>query len=180
MDEIAWDYNDACISDDEELLRRIPWKATFLVFDAQPGSWVPSAAAFRRAAGEGLSVHRRCVLERHGRKPEQIYDLDSYGSVGFLAQVPREVGGGVIYAPASPDLEENPDLRAAHAEVRPPTPEERKPEWSLIRNNIIAACRVISTPERSPDRSSPSSVRLPPSQPNGTLRDEGGAQPTRD
>lgn len=150
MSEEEWVFDSHGVPDEEELLRRIPWLATHVVFNAQEGTYSPSLAAFRRKPREGLSVHLLSVVESQGRSAESAYDEARVGTVAFLAKVPRSVGAGVVALVASEELESDAVLRAAHAEVRPSTTEANRGDWSLIRNTIISACRWVVVPKRRP------------------------------
>lgn len=153
MSEADWLCDDPEVPDEEELLRRIPWVPDHVGFDAQTGSYFPHPAAFRRGnPGEGMSVHMLSVIEGRGRAATDVHDSERFGTVAFLAGVPRTVGGGVVAIPATEDDEFDPVLREAHAEVRPPTYVRNRGEWSLICDTIIDACRWVVAPHRKPVR----------------------------
>ncbi|RRD45303.1 hypothetical protein [Tessaracoccus sp. OH4464_COT-324] len=152
MSEESWFFDDPGVSDDEELLRRIPWVPSHVGFDAQTRERIIHPAALRRGdSGEGMSVHMLSVLTEHGRAADTVYDVKVFGTIAFLAGVPRAVGGGVVAVPASEDVEKDAVLRAAHAEVRPSTFTKNKREWSLIRDTIVRACRWVVAPEQIPE-----------------------------
>lgn len=165
MTEPDWLFDDPAVSDDEELLRRIPWVPDHVGFDPQTGERFPTIAAFQRRAGEGMSVHLVSVVESNGREACNAYDIERFGTVAFPVRVPREVGAGVIAASAPEDVEPDPVLRAAHAEVRPPTFEHVRQDWSLIRDTIVRSCRWVVAPDRIPARKGES---RPDSGPAGT------------
>ncbi len=144
MCETDWVFDDPLVADDEELLRRIPRKPTHVTFDSENSQYVPHIAAFRRSEGGGMSVHLTSLLENQGREPSNAYDPEWYGTVAFLASAPRSVGGGVLAITAPPEQEPDAILAAAHGEVRPPTHAISKPEWSLIRDEIIRATRWVT------------------------------------
>jgi hypothetical protein len=151
MSDADWHYDDQEVSDDEELLRRIPWNPQLVMLDAQTGRYVLTPGALRRNAGEGMSVHLISAIEACGSDPATIHDPDRYGAVAFAARIPRSEGAGVIAAPATEEDEPHPVLRAAHAEVRPPTYQRNKREWSLVADTIIGACRWVSALDHPPD-----------------------------
>ena len=150
MSDADWHYDDQEVSDDEELLRRIPWNPQLVMLDAQTGRYVLIPGALRRNAGEGMSVHLISVIEACESDPATVHDPNRFGAVAFHAAAPRSVGAGVIAAPATEEDEPDPILRAAHAEVRPPTYERNKREWSKIAEKIISECRWVSEVDRPP------------------------------
>lgn len=140
MSETPWVYDDPDVPDDEVLYRRIPLKPSHCTFDAERGKWVPSVGAFQRGnPGEGMSVHAETVLEGCGRDCRSLYNPVSYAAVRFHASVPRIQGAGVLSTLPSEAEEPDADLRAAHAEVRPPTFGRDRPFWSRVRDAMIRA-----------------------------------------
>lgn len=143
MSEESWVFDDPAIPDDESLYRRVRTIPDHRTFDAERNTWVPSAAAFRRFKGEGMSVHRETVLEVCGRHTSSLYNPDKYEAYRFKAVIPRAHGAGVLGTPATEEHEPDSDLRAAHAEVRPPTHAEDRRFWSRIRHAMIQACEWV-------------------------------------
>lgn len=162
MSEDEWVWNDPQIPDDEVLYRRVPTKPSHATFDALRGRWVPHAGAFQREAREGMSVHLDGTLEARGRARHTLYDPERYGAVGFPVAVVRAANAGVLLT--TPTVEEEPDedLRAAHAEVRPPEPKKDRPFWSNVRNQMIqASVWVEQGASRSASEESVPTTRLP-------------------
>lgn len=139
MSEDEWVMDNPQTPDDEVLFRRVPTKPSHATFDALRGVWVPHAGAFRRDEGEGMSVHMDSILESQGRARHTLYDPARYGAVRFPVGIVRAEGAGVVQT--TPTVEEEPDedLRAAHAEARPPTFKQEKSFWSNVRNQMIKA-----------------------------------------
>lgn len=139
MSDVEWVMDDSQIPDDEMIFRRVPMQPSHATFDALRGVWVPHAGAFRRSAGEGVSVHMDSILESRGRARHTLYDRERHGAVRFPVGVVRAAGAGVIQT--TPTVEEEPDedLCAAHAEARPPTFEQNKKLWSSVRDQMIKA-----------------------------------------
>ena len=143
MSETAWEMDDPQIPDSEDLYRRIPKNPDHRTFNAEEGTWVPSAGAFRRLKGEGMSVHMGSILEERGRATDSLYEASRYAAVRFPVGAVRRAGAGVLAT--TPTLEEEPDedLRAAHAEARPPTYERNRALWSEVVNEIIQASEWV-------------------------------------
>lgn len=139
MSEEDWVWDDPQIPDGEVLFRRVPMKPSHATFDALRGVWVPHAGAFQRDANEGMSVHMDSILEARGRARHTLYDSAKYGAVSFPARVVRAAEAGVLATTPTHEQESNEDLRAAHAEARPPRPEKDRPFWSKVRNEMIKA-----------------------------------------
>lgn len=139
MTEQLWVWDDPHILDDEMLFRRVPMKPSHATFDALRGVWVPSPGAFQRNANEGMSVHMLRVLDARRRDPHTLYDPTRYGAVRFPASAVRSAGAGVLATTPTMDEEPDEDLRAAHAEVRPPRAVKDRPFWSQVQNRIIRA-----------------------------------------
>lgn len=139
MSDDEWVWNDPQIPDGELLFRRVPTKPSHATFDALRGVWVPHAGAFQRDANEGMSVHLDGTLEERGRARHTLYDPERYGAVRFPVAVVRAANAGVL--PTTPTVAEEPDeeLRAAHAEVRPPHANKDRPFWSGVRDGMIKA-----------------------------------------
>lgn len=143
MSDSTWDFDDEAVDDREILYRRIPKNPDHRTYDAEKGTWVPSPGALRRVKGEGMSVHCHGTLSERGRDVATLYDPKKYGSICFTAVRPRSEGAGVLNTRPTITQEPDEDLRAAHAEVRPPAPELDRPFWSRIVSQIVQhACWV--------------------------------------
>lgn len=159
-DNWVWDNPD--ISDEEKIIRRIPMNPEHTTFDAELGIRRPSPGAFRRAAGEGTSVHRSTVLVELNRPIGSLYDSNRYSAVQFPVKTVREAGAGVL--DTEPSIEEEPDsdLRAAHAEIRPPERARNRSFWSGVVDSLIRASEWVEQTGR-PAEASTSSVQAPDS-----------------
>ena len=142
-----WDFDDPGIADSELLYRRIPKHPDHRTFDAERERWVPTTAALRREADEGMSVHRHAVLAERGRDPLSLYDPATHGSISFVAGVPRSQGAGVVATSPTEDEEPDEDRRASHAEVRPERSEKDRAAWSRVANSIATQCQWVQPVE---------------------------------
>jgi len=132
-----WEFDDGSIADSELLYRRIPKRPDHRTFDPERECWVPSTAALRRDANQGMSVHLDTVVRTRRRDPQTLYDSTKYGSIAFPAGLPRCEGAGVLPTTPTAEEEPDPDLRAAHAEVRPSQPQKDRAAWSRVTNVIL-------------------------------------------
>lgn len=139
VSEDEWAWNDPQIPDDEVIFRRVRMNPDHRTFDPEKGQWVPSAGAFRRMEGEGMSAHMNSVLESKGRAGHSLYDPERYGAVRFPVEVVRSAGAGVVQTLPSVEEEPDQDLREAHVEARPPTWALDKRFWSKVRAQMIKA-----------------------------------------
>ena len=131
-----WLWNDSSIPDEEVLYRRA-LKTGQVTWDAEADCYRPNKAAFSRKANEGLSTHADSLLKVRGRKPHSLYNAEKYTAFGFEVAAVRQIPeAGVIYVEALEEHEKDPDLRFAHAEVRPIDPAKQKPLWNRIRDSI--------------------------------------------
>ena len=155
-----WVWDNADISDEETIIRRVPMNPEHTTFDAELGITRPSPGAFRRAAAEGTSVHRVAVLDELGRSINSLYDPSKYSAVRFPVRAAREAGAGVLETEPTIEDEPDSDLRAAHAEIRPPEKPRNRPFWSGVVDSLIRASEWVEQTGRHAG-SSASSVEAP-------------------
>jgi len=139
-----WIYNDPTVADEDILYRRVPKVPQLRTYDSEHGTWVPTPAAFRRDPNEGMSSHLRSIVTSMNRDPESLYPAQKFGSVEFEVCVPRRSGAGVL--PTDDPGEDDPCLRAAHAEVRPPHALKNRDFWKTVANEVAAHSRWVQSP----------------------------------
>ncbi|WDF33718.1 hypothetical protein PTW37_01955 [Arthrobacter agilis] len=139
-----WPYNDPSIADEDKLYRRMPHQPGCRTYDAMTDRWVPHPGGLRRLDHEGMSTHLHSILEERQRDCASLYNGEKYGSIRFPVAVPRSAGAGVL--PTAAPQEEDPDLKAAHAEVRPPSAELDKRFWKGVVNMIAREAEWVQPP----------------------------------
>ena len=136
--ESNWEWDDPEIPDEEVLYRKVRKIPDHRTWDPELRRYYPTAAALRRKKNEGMSTHANSVLLMRGRQPDSLYEPSKYDAVGFAVRVVREPDIiGIIFTPAGELEEADPDLRAAHAEVRPKNPDKDRVTWSKVVDRII-------------------------------------------
>jgi hypothetical protein len=138
-----WVYNDPSISDDELMYRRVPNNDDFWTYDPVRRTHRVNPKAFQREPNQGCSVHLDSVLRQRNRAPDTIYPAIT-GIVQITVSVPRKDKAGVLqtFDPDEPD----PDLAAAHAEIRPPQPQRDRLFWRPISNALAASSVWVRMP----------------------------------
>lgn len=95
--------NDETISDDTQLLRRVPSVPNLnVVWDGNAHAWRPSSASFENHPnGSPMSVGLSDTLDQLGRPLESMLDgyEGAFSLVAFRAGVARENGQGVARDP---------------------------------------------------------------------------------
>ena len=146
-----WLWNDSSIPDEEVLYRRA-LKDGQATWDAEKDCYRPNKAAFSRKPNEGLSTHAGSLLKMRGREPYSLYNSEKYTAFCFEVAAVRQIPeAGVIYIEALVEHESDPDLRFAHAEVRPIAPARQRPLWNRIRNSITRNAQWVPQRDQEDD-----------------------------
>jgi hypothetical protein len=139
-----WQYDDPGIDDQDRLFRRVPKVPGCQTYDPSTETYAVSPGGLRRESNDGMSSHLQSVIELRGRDAFSLYNEEKYSSIRFGVAVPRGAGAGVLPTPAPEEPDE--DLRAAHAEVRPPMPEYNKVFWKNVANVIAESSEWVQGP----------------------------------
>jgi hypothetical protein len=143
-----WAWDDAQISDDAILYRRVPRKPSFRVADPLTGE-IKIAPAALRYDQDGASIYRDELLKAiYGYGASAVCaDWKTHGAVQFTAWDVRNVSEH----PAGVHDEEDPQdqrIGRAHALIRCPTEADGqdKTYWNEVRAAIIKAATWIDGP----------------------------------
>lgn len=140
-----WQYDSPGLDTADDIYRKIlDDPSNGATWDPEDRCWKIHPGAFRRCAYQGASVHVHSILIERKRNPDTIYPT-RYGYVALRVGVPRQHDLGVLLIP-DPD-EHDEVLRAAHAEIRPPSPEKSRRTWKEKINEICLQCRWMRMPQ---------------------------------
>lgn len=139
----AWVFNDAAVDSDDLLYRRVLARPNMSTYDPLNRLWVVHPGAFRRDADQGASTHLDSILQARSRDVTTLYQAPN-GSVRLRVAIPRQFGVGVLQVD-DPE-EQDPDLRAARAEIRPSQPEKNRQQWNSVANELARASSWVTYP----------------------------------
>lgn len=136
-------HDDPSIPDDDTAYRRVIHSESFIEWDSNRQSWLPTNAAMRDpAGGTEISVYLRSLLPS-GKGPADVAATRP-GCVAFAVNVgdARAVGFGVT---ARPDQDDGP-LRDAHGNINgdPAWPKQvyRRQRNEIVRRMTLAAGQI--------------------------------------
>ncbi len=142
----TWVQDSPHIDGSDKLYRAVLERPGLATVDSVTGAWRVHPGAFPRGDAEGISTHLDSILASRGRAPATLYPSPR-GAIKLGVAIPRGHGLGVLHV--VDDEEPDPDLSAAHCEIR--TAEPAMPTrdiWRPISVALAMASEWVVLPAR--------------------------------